>query len=63
MKAKKLWDFISEDTVVIFTVQDEVHGSMWRRDTDQPELLERDVVTIKPLENRVLMLQVAGGEK
>lgn len=63
MKAKELWGLISEDTVVIFTVQDEVHGSMWRRDCDQPDLLEREILKVKPLENCVLMLEVAGVQK
>lgn len=59
MKVSDLWKFIASDVVVIFTVKDEIIANMWLRDVDQPEMLDKEILRVWPIEKRVLGIEVA----
>ena len=59
MKAKAIWELLPNDALVIFTVQGEIVANMWHRDCDSPELLEKEILEVAPLERRVLCIEVA----
>ena len=60
MKASELWKVIPKDVLVIFTVKDEIVAHMWIDDCDEPDLLDRDVLQVWAIENRVLGIEVSG---
>lgn len=60
MKVSDLWKFIASDVVVIFTVKDEIIANMWLRDVDQPEMLDKEILRVWPIEKRVLGIEVTG---
>ena len=59
MKVSDLWEFIASDVVVIFIVKDEIQASMWLGDVDQPEMLDKEILRVWPIEKRVLGIEVA----
>ena len=61
MKASELWKLIPKDVLVIFSVKDEIVAQMWQDEVDEPQLLDRDVLEVWAIENRVLGIEVAGG--
>ena len=61
MKASELWKVIPKDVLVIFTVKDEIVAHMWQDEVDEPQLLDRDVLQVWAIENRVLGIEVTGG--
>ena len=61
MKASELWKVIPKDVLVIFTVKDEIVAQMWQDEVDEPELLDREVLQVWAIENRVLGIEVQGG--
>ena len=60
MKASELWKVIPKDVLVIFTVKDEIVAQMWQDEVDEPQLLDRDVLQVWAVENRVLGIEVTG---
>lgn len=60
MKAIELWKVIPKDVLVIFTVKDEIVAQMWQDEVDEPELLDREVLQVWAIENRVLGIEVTG---
>lgn len=60
MKASELWKVIPKDVLVIFTVKDEIVAQMWQDEVDEPQLLDRDVLQVWAIENRVLGIEVTG---
>ena len=60
MKVIELWKVIPKDVLVIFTVKDEIVAQMWQDEVDEPQLLDRDVLQVWAIENRVLGIEVTG---
>lgn len=60
MKASELWKVIPKDVLVIFTIKDEIVAQMWQDEVDEPQLLDRDVLQVWAIENRVLGIEVTG---
>ena len=60
MKASELWKVIRKDVIVIFTVKGESVARMVLDVVDEPELFDREVLQVWPIENEVLVIEVTG---
>lgn len=63
MKVSELWKLIPKEVLVVFTEERRVVAHMWQAEVDEPQLLDRDVLEVWAIENRVLGIEVAGVQK
>ena len=60
MKVSEMWELLdSTSVVIIVNRKKKMQATMWRADGFAPDEMEKEIVSVKPIENRVLEIEVA----